>query len=140
MAKLHLLADTHQASAAFAFETLVVEDHEATRQAIAALLALAFPGSRVRTADSAELALQACSVHPPDVVILDIALPHMNGLEAARQLAAQHPEVRIVMHSNHDSEVYRDEALAAGARGFVSKARTATELVPAVARLVATQA
>ncbi len=122
-----------------AFDMLVVEDHETTRQAITALLALAFPGCHVRGAPSAEAGLQACEAAVPDVVILDIGLPCMNGIDAARELLRQHPGVRIVMYSSHDSDIYQDEARAAGAHGFVSKARTGAELVPAIARLMAQQ-
>ncbi|CAN0509814.1 unnamed protein product, partial [Phaeothamnion confervicola] len=115
---------------------LVVEDHAATRMAVMALLAGAFPGCRLIGADSAEVALPLCEREAPRVVIMDIALPGMNGIEATRLIKARHPGIRVVMHSSNDMQIFRDESVAVGASAFVGKGTRSGELVPVLAGLL----
>ena len=72
----------------------------------------------------------------PQVVIMDIALPGMSGIEATRRIKAAFPDTQVVMHSSYDMRVYREGAAAAGASAFVRKSRVVTELVPVVAGLL----
>ena len=116
---------------------LVVEDHPAMRAAVMALLDMAFPGCNVLSAHSAEHALPICDTEQPQVVIMDIALPGMNGIEAVRHITTRHPGIQVVMHSNSDMPAYREESMAAGARAFVSKGRTSHDLVPVITSLFA---
>lgn len=116
-------------------KVLIVEDHAATRNAVSALLAWAFPACQLLIAPSAEGAFALCDVEAPDLVIMDIALPGMNGIEATRHIKARHPGTQVVMHSNSDMQVYQDESMLAGAGAFVSKRRTSLELVPVIIRL-----
>ncbi len=116
-------------------KVLIVEDHAATRNAVSALLAWAFPACRLLIAPSAEGAFALCDVEAPDLVIMDIALPGMNGIEATRHIKALYPGTQVVMHSNSDMQVYQDESMLAGAGAFVSKRRTSLELVPVIIRL-----
>jgi NarL family two-component system response regulator LiaR len=113
---------------------LIVEDHPATQAAMLGLLGASFEGARVLAAGSAEDALALCAAQAPHLVIMDIVLPGMNGIEAAREIQARHPGTRVVMHSN-DMPIYREESLAAGAVAFVSKSATASELIPTLAGL-----
>ena len=120
---------------------LIVEDHPATRQAVVALFDGALlngvlPSCRLMAVDSAEGALSLCADEVPAVVIMDISLPGMNGIEATQRIRAQFPQVQVVMHSSNDMQVYRDESAAVGACAFVSKGRNSSELIAVVSRLL----
>lgn len=115
---------------------LLVDDHRATRSAVLALLCQAFPQCHLLGADSAESALPLCESQNPALVILDIALPGMSGLDAIEHILQASPNTRIVMLSNHDMQVYRERAIAAGASAFVSKRSTSSDLVPIVGELL----
>jgi DNA-binding NarL/FixJ family response regulator len=115
---------------------LVVEDHPATLAALLELLEAAFPGCALVAAEGAEQALRLCASAAPQVVIMDIALPGMSGIEATRRIKTAFPGTQVVMHSSYDMRVYREGAAAAGASAFVRKSRVVTELVPVVAGLL----
>lgn len=115
---------------------IVVEDHPATLAVLVELLETAFPGCALLAAGSAEHALHLCTTAAPQIVIMDIALPGMSGIEATRRIKASFPDTRVVMHSSYDVMVFRGDSVAAGASAFVPKSRAATELVPVVSSLL----
>lgn len=119
-----------------AITILVVEDHPATLAALLELLEAAFPECALLAAEGGERALELCSAAVPDVVIMDIALPGMSGIEATLRIKALLPGTRVVMHSSYDMRVYREGAAAAGACAFVRKSKVGSELVPVVASLL----
>ena len=114
----------------------MLDDHEPTRSALAALLQEAFSGCALLLADTAERAIEICESHAPTLVVMDIGLPGMDGLEATRLIKARWPATLVVMHSTSDEDVYRNYARVVGASAFVGKGRTASELVATIARLL----
>jgi DNA-binding NarL/FixJ family response regulator len=111
---------------------LIADDHEVARQGIRALLE-SHPGWEVcAEAKDGREAVELATNSKPDIVLLDIGMPNLNGLDAARQILAVSPAIRILILTMHDAEQVVREVLAAGARGFVLKSDAARDLVAAV--------
>jgi DNA-binding NarL/FixJ family response regulator len=111
---------------------LIADDHEVARQGIRALLE-SHPGWEVcAEAKDGREAVELATNSKPDIVLLDIGMPNLNGLDAARQILAMSPAIRILILTMHDAEQVVREVLAAGARGFVLKSDAARDLVAAV--------
>jgi len=111
---------------------LVADDHGIVRAGIKLLLERQ-PGLQVvaEAADGVEAVEQALRVEPA-LCILDVGMPRMTGLEAARAIRAQRPDTRVLMLSMYDDEHYLFEALKAGASGYVLKREADQDLVGAV--------
>jgi len=111
---------------------LVADDHGIVRAGIRLLLERQ-PGLDVvaEASDGVEAVEQALASQP-DLLILDVAMPRMTGLQAARTIRAHLPEARVLMLSMHDDERYLFEALKAGASGYVLKREADQDLVGAV--------
>ena len=111
---------------------LIADDHEVARQGIRALLE-SHPGWEVcAEAKDGREAVELANNSKPDIALLDIGMPNLNGLDAARQILATSPAIRILILTMHDAEQVVREVLAAGARGFVLKSDAARDLVAAV--------
>jgi DNA-binding NarL/FixJ family response regulator len=117
------------------FRILIADDHEVVRRGLCALLQ-AQPDWQIcgEAADGRE-ALDKAQKLKPDVVILDIGMPSLNGLEATRQILKLNPQTRILILTLHDSDQVVREVLNAGARGFLLKSDAARDLVAAVEAL-----
>jgi DNA-binding NarL/FixJ family response regulator len=111
---------------------LLADDHPIVLRGMRALLE-AEPGISVvaEAADGLE-ALRLCDEHRPDVLILDIGMPKLNGIEVAARAQKLHPAPRVIMLSMHADESYVLRALDAGARAYLLKDGTDEDLVPAV--------
>lgn len=114
---------------------LIADDHELARRGVRALLE-AHPGWEVcgEASDGRE-SVELAAATKPDVVLLDIGMPNLNGLEAARQILANSPGVAILILTMHDSDNVVREVLRAGARGFLLKTDAGRDLVAAVEAL-----
>ena len=111
---------------------LVVDDHALHRDGTRQILE-AYPDLQVvGDADSGEVALALVNQLRPDVVLLDIRLPGINGIEVARRLTRDHPDTRVLMVSAYDEDEYVRGALEAGAAGYLRKTAPGKELVQAV--------
>jgi len=111
---------------------VVVDDHTLHRDGTRQILD-AYPDLQViGEASSGELALELITQLHPDVVLMDIRLPGMNGIEVTRQLTRDHPDIRVLMVSAYDEDEYVRGALEAGADGYLSKTAPGKELVEAV--------
>ena len=104
-----------------------------------ALVSSEYPQWRLLEAECAEDALTLCDAEQPDLIVLDIKLPGMDGFEATRRIKQSWPRMVVVMHSSSDMPVYQDASLAAGAAAFVGKGRNSRTLVPLIASLLARQ-
>jgi DNA-binding NarL/FixJ family response regulator len=119
------------------YETiLIVEDHDAMRQSLRKWLEMAFPQYRVAEAKSGEEAVISAQTAPPHLVIMDLGLPGMNGIEATSAIKQAAPETRVVMLTVYEDENFRVKAAAAGAAAYVPKRRLGTELLPVLTELL----
>ena len=111
---------------------LLVDDHPIVRQGLKTLLE-GHSGWVVigEASDGAEAVEKARNLNP-DVMVLDVTMPRMNGLEACRLLRRQTPALEILFVTQHDSPQMMREALEAGARGYVVKSNAARDLLAAV--------
>ncbi len=116
---------------------LIVDDVGVVRANLREWLEAVFPAAHVSEAASGEEAVAMAEEEGPHVVVMDIALPGINGIEAARRIKAIRPGARVVMLTIHEESDYRREAESAGADAYVFKRRMASDLIPAVTRLMA---
>jgi len=116
-------------------QILIVDDHEVVRRGLRATLESHVGWRIVAEASDGREALAQVEQHKPDVVIMDISLPELNGLEATRQLLAFAPRTRVLILTLHESEQLVHEVLAAGARGYVLKSDATRHLIAAVEAL-----
>jgi len=94
----------------------------------------------VGLATSGERALDLVADHQVGLVVMDLTMPGMGGLEATRRLKAGHPAPLVIILSLHDDEAYRHRARQAGADGFIAKSEFGEELLPLIRRLFTCQA
>lgn len=114
---------------------LIADDHELARRGIRALLE-SHPGWEVcAEAKDGRDAVELAATTRPHLVLLDIGMPNLNGLEAARQILAAAPSTAILILTMHDSDNVVREVLRAGARGYVLKSDAGRDLVAAVEAL-----
>ena len=111
---------------------LLVDDHTIVRQGFRQLLELEGDFTILGEAQEGREAVRLVHKLHPTVVLMDIAMPLLNGLEAARQLRVQEPSTRIIMLSAHSDDAYVNGAIDAGAAGFLQKQTSAEELCQAI--------
>ena len=111
---------------------LVVDDHAGVRNMICSLLSQESAVNAVFQAANVEEAVTKADLLQPDLVLLDIGLQGITGLEAARQIPKVSPQTKIIFLSQHDSLHMANEALKIGGHGYVSKMDAGTELLKAI--------
>ena len=109
---------------------LIVEDHEIVRRALRDLLEVRFSEYPVIETASGEEVFDLKLTEPPRLVIMDISLPGMSGIEATRKLRASFPSTPILIFTVHEDSIYRQEAEAAGACAYVPKRALQNDLLP----------
>jgi DNA-binding NarL/FixJ family response regulator len=115
---------------------LIVDDHEIFRRGLRALLEASAEWEICGEAVDGIDAVEKSSSLGPDIVIMDITMPRMNGLEAARLIKKQNPQIRIVIITQHDSPQVQAAALESGAQAFVTKSSVGNELVAALRLII----
>lgn len=111
---------------------LIVDDHPALRLALRAQLSQLLGVKRIHEADNGQAAIDAVRQFKPDLVILDLDIPRMSGLDAVPRMRALHPPVRVLVLTAQDPVPFAARAFQAGAHGFVSK----TQELDAIVRCV----
>ena len=107
---------------------LLVDDHTIVRDGISALLALAGDIEVVGEATNGNEALKMVEELKPDVVLMDIAMPIMGGLEATRRISKEFPNSKVLVITQHDDKEYVFPVIESGASGLISKAGASSEL------------
>jgi DNA-binding NarL/FixJ family response regulator len=116
---------------------LIVDDQRPTRQGLRALLSLSPEVEVIGEAMEGQVSVALVSEHHPDVVLMDVRMPVMDGLEATRCIKSQWPEVKVITLTMHAK--YRSQALAAGADVFLLKGCPVEELQAAILAAVQSQ-
>jgi DNA-binding NarL/FixJ family response regulator len=111
---------------------LLVDDHNVVRQGLRALLGAEEDMEIVAEADTGRLAVQMALKLEPDVVVMDIAMPLMNGLEATRQITKQLPATRVLVLSTYGDDDYVRQLTESGAAGYLVKQSAAQDLLRAI--------
>lgn len=111
---------------------LVVDDHAIMRDGIRALLTLYDDIEMVGEASDGKEAIDKVQQLAPDVVVMDLTMPRMDGFEAIRRITQKYPKVKILVLSQHDDKEYTLAAIKAGARGYVPKRALSSELISAM--------
>ena len=117
---------------------LIVDDHEIVREGIRTLLTRARPQWEIcGEATNGQFAIEAVKTLKPDIVILDVTMPVMSGLEAAPRIVALGLGSRVLIFTMHQSETFVSEVRNTGAQGYVVKSQASRDLILAIDSLLA---
>lgn len=116
---------------------LLVDDHAVLREGLKALLSSEQDMQVIGGAGDGREAIGLVDTLKPDVVVADISMPNLNGIETVRQLRQNHDSLKLIILSMHATHAYVTEALQAGANGYVVKQADATEVVNAIRAVMA---
>ena len=121
---------------AISMRILVVDDNVLVRRGVIEILASRKNWEVCAEAQDGEEAIQKVQESRPDVILLDISMPGMNGLEVARAIRHEFADAKILIMSQHDPASLLPSAIQAGANGCVDKSRLATDLLPSIESVV----
>jgi len=113
-------------------KVMLVEDHVPTREQVKTLIGLEKDMEIIAAVGSAEEAIEIAEQLQPDVIVMDILLPGMNGIDASRSILAENPGIHILALSNHSGSALVQAILDVGALGYVRKNRAFEELISAI--------
>ncbi|MFH1216772.1 MAG: response regulator transcription factor [Pseudomonadota bacterium] len=111
---------------------MLVDDHDVVRTGLKSLLRMDEELEIIGEASNGAEAIEKVPVLNPDVVVMDISMPVMDGMEAARRIRSLYPECKILTLTVHEDKQYFFEMLAAGAKGYITKQAAAEDLVAAI--------
>jgi DNA-binding NarL/FixJ family response regulator len=114
---------------------LIVDDHELFRQGVSAILKRCRDIDVVAEAENGEVAVQLCGEWMPDVVLMDINMPVMDGLEATQRIKREFPYIKILILTVSDTEQMLFEAVKSGASGYVLKNASPSDVIESVKRV-----
>ena len=110
-------------------KVILVDDHAVVRAGFRLLLSASENITVIAEAERGEQAIQLYQTQRPDLIIMDLSMPGIGGLETIRRILHRHSEAKILVFSVHDEQVYIERALKAGARGYITK-NSAPEILP----------
>jgi two-component system nitrate/nitrite response regulator NarL len=116
----------------FPIKVLLVDDHAVVRDGIRARLERSADFQVVGEAVNGREAVQKVEELEPDVVLMDISMPVMNGMDAARYLRENHPETKVIILTMHEHKEYIQGVIRCGAQGYIVKDVTAQEMISAI--------
>ena len=116
---------------------LIADDHDVVRSGLRALLRSGVDFAAVAEAVDGEDAVRLAAKFKPDVVLMDISMPNLDGIEATRRIKERQPEVKVIILSVHQDEEYAFQILRAGASGYVLKNARKKEIFEAIRSAVA---
>lgn len=111
---------------------LLAEDHKTVREGVKLLVNAQPDMEVVGEADDGELALAQAEKLRPDIIIMDISMPRMNGLKATKKLRSKYPDIKLLTLSRHTDDGYLQQLVAAGANGYVLKQSAPNHLINAI--------
>jgi DNA-binding NarL/FixJ family response regulator len=111
---------------------LLADDHAVVRDGVRALLEKQSDMAVVAEAADGREAAQMADEHRPDVVVMDIGMPNLNGIDATRRILSAHPQVAVVILSMHQDESYVLRSLKAGAKGYLLKDSLRSDVLDAI--------
>lgn len=114
----------------------IVDDHPLMRKGLALTIDKEVGYEVCGQAESAEIALTEIIKAKPDAAVVDISLPGMNGIEFIKNILHQMPELKVLVVSRHDEELYAERALRAGAKGYLMKLEAAETLLTALHQIL----
>jgi DNA-binding NarL/FixJ family response regulator len=123
---------TDSKPAARRIRVLIAEDHIVVREGLRALLEAEPDIEVIGEAENGRQILHLADKMNPSVVLMDIAMPVLNGLEAARQMRKNHPNIRILVLSAHGDDAYVEQMMSLGARGYLLKQTSFQQLAKAI--------
>ncbi|MGR3293950.1 MAG: response regulator, partial [Candidatus Scalindua sp.] len=113
-------------------KVLLADDHTIVRQGLRALLDSQEDIEVVGEAEDGRQAFEKTKELVPDVVVIDITMPNLNGVEATRQIKKLNPEIKVLVLTVHDNEEYVHQILQAGASGYLLKESAVSDLISAI--------
>ncbi len=115
---------------------MIVDDHVNLRRLLHEWLSDELPGCSFVEMRTANEALMYCRQESPHVIIMDIDMPGINGIDATSQVKSIVPDTKVVILTIHENDMYREAAIKAGATAFVTKRRLYDDLVPILSDIV----
>ena len=124
-------------SASFPITVVIADDHTIVRRGLVSLLSLAEGITVVGEAENGREALEVALRLRPDVVLMDVSMPQLNGLDATEQLKKRDPGIKVLILSAHDNDEYVRRVVRSGANGYLLKSTTHEELFAAIRTVAA---
>jgi two-component system, NarL family, invasion response regulator UvrY len=121
------------------YKVLLVDDHDLVRNGISRMLADVHDIKVVGEATSGEEAISLCRELTPDVILMDVRMPGIGGLEAARRILSHHPDVKVIAVSAVEDDLFCSRFLQIGGSGYVAKGAPFEDVIKAIRRAMAGQ-